>query len=202
MSIKNKSTNTFQPDILDPTEKNSPPPTPRRELPIRRRHPIRPTSRRERAKPPTLPAANHIPPRSQPPDQASSHQGRHLSWHYAAPQPKRTGRRQKVRFLATDAFGRPGPGRSPGRSLPSFCRHRKKGPAGQAVEETTGKLQKRGGEEREPKGKSPKFKKRPAACLEGKAPQRERKTLPRLRKIKVSFRPPCLSLREKPPIIR
>ena len=66
------------------------------------------------------------------------------------------------------------------RSLPSFCRHRKKGPAGEAVEEMTGKLQKRGGEEREPKGKSPKFKKRPAACLEGKAPQRERKTLPRL----------------------
>ena len=60
------------------------------------------------------------------------------------------------------------------RSLPSFCRHRKKGPAGEAVEEMTGKLQKRGGEEREPKGKSPKFKKRPAACLEGKNLQRER----------------------------
>ena len=102
---------------------------------IRRRHPIRPTSRRERAKPPTLPAANHIPPRSQPPNQASSRQGRHLSWRHVALRSKRTGRRQRVRNTATDAFGRPGPGRSPGRSLPSFCRHRKKGPAGEAVEE-------------------------------------------------------------------
>ena len=60
---------------------------------IRRRHPIRPTLRRERAKLPTLAVVNHIPPRSQPPDQASSRQGGHLSWHYVAPQPKRTGRR-------------------------------------------------------------------------------------------------------------
>ena len=148
---------------------------------IRRRHLIRPTSRRERAKLPTLAAASHFPPRSQPPGQASSRQGRHLSWRQTALQPERTGRRQRVRFLATDAFGRPGPGRSPGRSLPSFCRHRKKGPAGEAVEEMPGKLQKRGGEEREPKGKTPKFKKRPAACLEGKKLQRERLlALPRL----------------------
>ena len=37
------------------------------------------------------------------------------------------------------------------RSLPSFCRYRKKGPAGEALEEMTGKLQKGGGEERAPK---------------------------------------------------
>ena len=81
-----------------------------------------------------LAVVNTIPFCPQPPGQASSRQGRHLSWRQAAPQPKRTGRRQRVRFLATDAFGRPGPGRSPGRSLPSFCRYRKKGPAGQALE--------------------------------------------------------------------
>ena len=112
-------------------------PFPPQGIQIRRRHPIRPTSRRERAKPPTLAAAKPLPPHSQPPNQALSHQGRHLSWRQGALQPKRTGRRQRVRNTATDAFGRPGPGRSPGRSLPSFCRHRKKGPAGEAVEEMT-----------------------------------------------------------------
>ena len=126
-------------------------PHPPQGIQIRRRHLIRPTSRRERAQPPTLAAANHIPPRSQPPNQASSRQGRHLSWRYVAPQPKRTGRRQRVRFLATDAFGRPGPGRSPGRSLPSFCRYRKKGPAGEALEEMPFKITEKG-----QKGTSPK----------------------------------------------
>ena len=120
------------------------PPTPRRELKIRRRHLIRPTSRRERAQLPTLPAANHIPPHPQPPNQASSRQSRHLSWRHVALRSKRTGRRERVRNTATDAFGRPGPGRSPGRSLPSFCRYRKKGPAGEAVEEMPHKITEKG----------------------------------------------------------
>ena len=64
---------------------------------IRRRHPIRPTLRRERAQQPTLAAANHTPPRSQPPNQASSRQGRHLSWRRGALRSKRTGRRLWVR---------------------------------------------------------------------------------------------------------
>ena len=76
-----------------PTARSFPP----QGIKIRRRHPIRPTSRRERAQLPTLAVANHIPPRSQPPNQASSHQDRYLSWHQTAPLPKRTGRRQRVR---------------------------------------------------------------------------------------------------------
>ena len=64
---------------------------------IRRRHPIRPTSRRERAQLPTLVAVNTIPTRLQPPNQALSCQGRHLSWRWGALWSKRTGRRLWVR---------------------------------------------------------------------------------------------------------
>ena len=107
--------------------------------------------------------------------------------------------------------------------MPSFCRYRKKGPAGEAVEEMTGKLQKRGGEER---GRSNRSRAAPAApfhsqaahkikretpqhsknarppyrwtgCFEGKKLQRERLLgAPATAQRKNSFWPPCLSLRE------
>ena len=41
------------------------------------------------------------------------------------------------------------------RSLPSFCRYRKKGPAGEAVEETPHKITEKGMERNEPKKENP-----------------------------------------------
>ena len=58
-------------------------------------------------------------------------------------------------------------GNPPGRSLPSFCRYRKKGPAGEAVEEMTYKITGKAWKGTSPKTKAPTFKKRPTACLEG-----------------------------------
>ena len=101
-------------------------------------------------------------------------------------------------FLATDAFGRPGPGRSPGRSLPSFCRHRKKGPAGEAVEEMSHKITEKGtGRNETQNRKPPRSRNGLRPVLKERNRRRERLLgAPAAGYRPVSFRPPWLSLRE------
>ena len=70
------------------------------------------------------------------------------------------------------------------RSLPSFCRYRKKGPAGEAVEEMPGKLQKRGGEER---ARSNRSRAAPAAPFHSQAANKIKRENPQHSK---NARPP------------